>query len=114
MIIKAHEMEVELRERMRGGNGTVKITHIGKEQLPAKTRLFAKITLEKGCSIGFHQHANETEMFYFLKGRGKVDDNGTTHYVQAGDAMFTGGGKGHSVENCGDEPLELLAVIVLD
>jgi len=28
--------------------------------------------------------------------------------------MFTGGGKGHSVENYSDEPLELIAVIVLD
>jgi len=114
MVIKAQEMEKELREKMRGGNGTVNITHIGKEQLPSKVRLFAKIILEKGCSIGFHQHDGETEMFYFLKGRGKVDDNGTIHYVEAGDAMFTGGGKGHSVENYSDEPLELIAVIVLD
>jgi mannose-6-phosphate isomerase-like protein (cupin superfamily) len=114
MIIKSREMEVELRKQMRGGDGTVKIIHISKTQLPAKTRLFARITLEKGCSIGFHQHVNETEMFYFLKGKGKVDDNGDIHYVEAGDAVFTGSGKGHSVENCGDEPLELMAVIVLD
>ena len=31
MVIKAQEMEKELREKMRGGNGTVNITHICKD-----------------------------------------------------------------------------------
>jgi len=114
MYIRAEEMENELRNQMRGGNGTVKITHIIKEGLPQKCRLFARIVLEKGCSIGLHEHHHETEVFYFLKGQGKVTDNGNVYRVKEGDAVATGGGGSHSVENTGEEPLEFVAVIILD
>ncbi|WP_026486607.1 cupin domain-containing protein [Caldanaerobius polysaccharolyticus] len=115
MIKRAQDMEIELREKMRGGNGTVKILHIfDKGELPSKSRLLAHMTLEKGCSIGFHEHVNETEIFYFLRGQGVVNDNGQSHKVSAGDALKTGNGTGHSVENTGNEPLEFIAVIIMD
>lgn len=115
MFKRAHDMEVELRNQMRGGNGTVKITHIfNKDELPEKSRLLAHLTLEKGCSIGFHEHVNETEIFYFLRGEGIVNDNGQVYKVTAGDAVKTGNGAGHSVENTGEEPLEFVAVIILE
>lgn len=114
MIKKAQEMAREIKEQMRGGKGSVEILHIYKqEELKGKARLCAKITLQSGCSIGLHQHDNEEEIFYLIRGKGRVNDNGTEKEVAAGDAILTGGGATHAVENTGDEPLEMMAVILL-
>jgi mannose-6-phosphate isomerase-like protein (cupin superfamily) len=107
-------MNVELREKMRGGEGTVAIKNLFQPgDLKGKTRLLAEITVPVGASIGFHEHQNEEEIFFFITGKGKVNDNGSIREVKAGDAMVTGGGAGHSVENCGTEPLIILAAILL-
>jgi len=114
MIKRANEMVKEIKEQMRGGKGSVEILHIFKqEELKGKARLCAKITLEPGCSIGLHQHDNEEEIFYVIQGKGTVDDNGTLSEVKAGDAILTGNGASHSIENTGDSTLELMAVILL-
>ena len=114
MIRKSNDMVKEVRQRMRDGCGSVEITHVfKKEELKGKVRLFAKLVLEQNCSIGFHLHENEEEVFYILSGRGMVEDNGTKYEVEAGDAILTGDGAGHSVSNTGKEPLEIMAVILL-
>ena len=114
MVHKAEEMAEELRESMRGGKGTVRIKHIFKaDELKGKTRLFAEITLPVGGSIGFHQHDREEEIFYFISGQGRIDDQGVIKEVGPGDAMLTGSGNGHAVENIGSEPLLFVAVILM-
>ena len=114
-IRREGEYKSELRENMRGGEGTVKITNFtDKEALCEKARLFGKITLEPGCSIGYHVHENETESFYFASGEGIADDNGTTVKVSAGDTLVTTSGQGHSIRNDGDIPLVIIATIVLN
>ena len=107
------EYKVELRENMRGGDGTVKITNFaGKEELCEKARLFGKITLEPGCSIGYHVHEGDCEIFHFLSGSAVYNDNGTEITVNAGDTTVTPSGNGHSVRNNTDKPCEILALIV--
>ncbi len=114
MLRKGQEMEREVRQRMREGKGEVEIVHIfKKEELGGKTRLFARLLLGSGCSIGYHAHADEEEIFYVLRGQGKVTEDDKTYSVEAGDAILTGGGGGHSVENTSSDTLELLAVILL-
>lgn len=114
MIKRANEMVKEIIEQMRGGKGSVEILHIFKqEELKGKARLCAKITIAPGSSIGLHQHDNEEEIFYVVKGKGMVNDNGTLTEVKAGDAIITGNGASHAVENTGEEPLEMIAVILL-
>lgn len=113
MIREAAKMKKETRENMRGGNGSVNVTHIFEpDELTAKTRLFARMHLPAGASIGFHRHEGEEEVFYILSGRGIVDDDGTKREVGPGDAVLTGGGAGHAIEAVGDEPLEMVAVIL--
>lgn len=114
MVRSSCDMQVEVREAMRGGNGRVQIMHVFKqEELKGKCRLFAKITLEPGCSIGLHEHVDEEEVFYIIKGRGRVVDGGVERDVAEGDAILTGDGASHSIENIGDEDLQLMAVILL-
>ena len=112
MIHRAGECRVEVREKMRGGDGHVTITHFFDEanDLRSGTRLCAKLELEAGSSIGFHRHENEEEMFVVLAGRAEIDDDGTKVSVQTGDTILTGNA-GHAVRNPGPDKLVLLAVI---
>ena len=114
MIRKNDAMLVELKERMRGGDGTIQIRHLFQQaELGGKCRLIAEITVPVGGSIGFHQHENEEEIFYFISGEGEIDDNGTREKIIPGEAMLTPHLNGHAVYNTGVQPLVLLAVILL-
>lgn len=113
MIYRSEDMKTTERFEMRGGNGTVKLTGLVGE-LPAGARLFSRIVLEKGVSIGVHPHEGETELFSFVSGSGRACDDGTWYDIKAGDAMSTPSGHSHGVENTGDEPLVIVACIVLD
>ena len=113
MIKKATEFKTEYRENMRGGNGTVEITNfVTPTELNDKGRLFANITLRPGCSIGYHVHENDSEIFYLMKGEALYNDNGVDHILTAGDVMVCPAGTGHSVANNGSEDVEICAVIV--
>jgi mannose-6-phosphate isomerase-like protein (cupin superfamily) len=114
MIKRMAGMEKELRERMREGRGAVEILHVFRAaELKGRTRLFARLRLAPGASIGYHVHEGEEEIFYILSGAAQVMEGGVSSHVGPGDAVLTGGGEGHSIECTGDEPLELLAVILL-
>ena len=97
----------------RGGNGEV-IFHdvVTTEELRGHGRLYSKITLRQGCSIGWHQHVTDTEPYYILKGRGIFTDNdGSRIEVGPGDVCYIELGESHSIENPFEEDLELMALI---
>ncbi len=101
-------------EGMRGGKGHVIVEDIlGEQEFRGKGRLYAKVTLEPGCSIGYHEHHNESETYYFLSGEGEYSDNGKLMTVRPGDATFTPDGTGHGLENTGSENLVFMALILL-
>jgi quercetin dioxygenase-like cupin family protein len=113
MIKKAAEFTTKYNENMRGGNGTVEITNfVTPEDLNNKGRLFANITLRPGCSIGYHVHENESELFYVIKGSVIYNDNGTECALCAGDVMVCPAGTGHAIACDGEETAEVCAVIV--
>ncbi len=114
MIRKPNEFRVEYKEHMRDGDGTVQLTHFiaGPEELENKGRLFAKITLNPGCSIGYHVHETDAELFYILKGTAEYNDAGVICTVTAGDVTICPAGTGHGIANKTDEVVELVAVIV--
>ena len=113
MVNKQKDMIASIKHQMRGGNGDVEILSLSEER-PGKVRLFARLTIEPGGSIGHHVHEGETEMFAFVAGSGRVSDDGALRDVQAGDSMVTFPGHGHGVENTGSENLVMIAVIVLE
>ena len=114
MVRRSADMTSEVREWMREGSGQVEILHIfKKDELKGKARLFARLRLGKGCSIGYHSHENEEEVFYVIKGSGRATEDDTEYDVESGDAILVGGGGGHTIRNTADEPLEILAVILL-
>ena len=114
MIIERSMLETEIRPRMREGKGECSVTPLGGSQLQKHLRVLSEIMLPPGASIGPHPHAAETEYYIILEGRALVDDNGTPVNVKPGDIVITNGGATHSIENMGDFPLKMIAVIVTD
>ncbi len=114
MIQLMTDMATEYRENMRGGQGTIAITNIfNKHDFKANCRLCAKITIQPGDSIGFHEHVNEEELYLIIQGKALVNDNGHEKELHAGDAILTGNGTGHAIQNIGLQPLELIAIILV-
>jgi mannose-6-phosphate isomerase-like protein (cupin superfamily) len=113
MIVKEKDADFEIREEMRGGKGSIKIKkHIPKDDMHDKCRLCATLFIQPGCSIGMHKHEEEYEIFIIQKGTGIVTDDGKEEKVEKGDAVLTGGGGSHSIENTGQEEMEVTAVIL--
>lgn len=113
MVYKNGSYEVKMNEHMRGGDGVVRIDHLlSKQDMYDKGRLFARITLAPGCSIGPHVHEGEMEAFYIVSGTAVFTDGGETTVVTAGDTTLTVSGGTHSIRNEGAEPVELVALIL--
>lgn len=107
-------MKTEKIKNMCGGKGHVIIKHLlDEDQLNKKCGLYAEVTLEPGCSLGFHEHHGESETYYILSGKGIYSDNGSLRMVQAGDVTYTPDGEGHALTNSGEENLVFMALIIL-
>lgn len=112
MIRKSADMVHEVRERMRGGAGSISIRHVfTKDEFTAPVRLCAQITIPPGAGIGPHTHATEDEVYIIMQGTGILDDGETQTRVNTGDAVLTGNGESHAISNDGGEPLEMMAFI---
>jgi len=113
MVKRKGSYTVQKNENMRGGDGIVVIEHLlTGEELYEKGRLYAKITLEPGCSIGHHVHEGEMESYHIICGEAKVSDNGEIVTVNAGDTVLTVCGEGHLIKNIGNTALEFIALIL--
>ena len=114
MVRRKEECKVEYREKMRGGEGTAAAVSLiaGPEELNGKGRLFNRMTLNPGSSIGYHIHENEAELFYILSGTGVYSDNGTDVEVRPGDVAICEAGHGHGIANTGAVALEFIALIL--
>lgn len=108
-------MVTERIENMCGGEGHVIIKRIlGERELNGKCGLYAQVTIEPGCSLGYHEHHSESETYYILAGKGEYDDNGTKRPVKAGDVTYTPDNCGHALKNTGEEDLVFMALIIFD
>jgi len=112
MYKRKSDLKQAINENMRGGAGSVIITHLADAaEMYNNSRLFANLTIKPGCSIGHHVHEGETEFFYVMSGSALYDDNGTEVELSQGDVTVTPSGHGHSIYNNGDTDLELIALI---
>ena len=113
MIRKPEEFSKEIRKNARGGNGEVTFAAIWKpnSEMKSHTRMYTKLILEPGCSIGEHTHENEEEIFYILKGTAETLDNGKPVILHAGESSITRSGEAHSLKNAGKDTLEVLAIV---
>ena len=108
-------MTTERVEHMAGGQGHTLVKRLlDEKQLNGKCKLYAQVTLEPGCSLGYHEHHNESETYYILRGEGDYNDNGVIRPVKAGDITFTPDNHGHALANTGNTDLVFMALIIKD
>jgi mannose-6-phosphate isomerase-like protein (cupin superfamily) len=70
----------------------------------------AEEVLPPGAAVGRHHHLLTEEVYYILRGRGRMTVGSDVREVEAGDAVFIPRGFTHTLENTGEEPMTLLLV----
>lgn len=114
MIRRKNEYRNEIREHMRGGDGQVLIDNLfEKDELLGRSRMLSRLTLEPGCGVGVHQHDNEQEYFYIIKGNPVYYDDDEEIQLYEGDSTLCEDGHSHGIVNRSDETVEILACILL-
>ena len=59
---------------MAGGDGNVYLGYaFNDSDIKSNVCAFCTVTLEKGGSVGMHQHTEDDEIYYILSGNGLVD-----------------------------------------
>ncbi|MBR6740952.1 MAG: cupin domain-containing protein [Clostridia bacterium] len=113
MIKNKLQLKKTLKENMRGGNGIVELTElVDPAELNGHGRLFSTITLRPGCSIGWHVHEGESEIFAVVSGTGVYNDNGKEVAISEGFVTVVRSGEGHAVSCLGPRDLVLTALII--
>ena len=113
MIRVQSEQAVTINSNMRGGDGDIRLeAFLSADELYNKGRLFSRIVIGPGCSIGYHEHANEMESYVVVAGEAEYDDNGEKKFIRAGDVTLTRAGEGHAVKNNSGSDVILIALIL--
>lgn len=111
MVRKA---DIVYKDNVRGGEGTIEFRHIlSTEELMGHGNIYAHVVIPPHCSLGFHQHVENTEPYYVLKGKGIfVDNDGSRTEIVPGDVCVIEVGQSHAIENPNEEPLEFMALVI--
>ena len=106
-------LEKTVVENARGGIGSIEMhTKITKEDQVEGLSLFAKVVVSPHSTIGYHQHTDDAEAYYVVKGEGVfLDHNEERVPVKAGDLCLIKKGQSHGMENLTDDELEMIAVV---
>lgn len=67
-------------------------------------------TLEPGASIGLHPQEGNEELYYVIKGKGKMTVDDETQEMKPGDVCLTKSGSKHSFVNTGDEEVMMIVI----
>ena len=101
-------------DKLAGGSGATQIHHLlNNDEFYGAGRMFSRVVLEPGCSIGWHEHKNEVEYYYILSGHGQfTNPNQTVSEVGPGDVCTMLPNQSHAIGNTGDEELVFIALIL--
>jgi mannose-6-phosphate isomerase-like protein (cupin superfamily) len=83
---------------------------IDRTTAPVELCSLAEEVLPVGASVGRHYHTETEEVYYILRGAGRMTVGDETRAVGAGDAVYIPRGSTHALTNDGSEPLTLLLV----
>ena len=113
MVRKKEAMRVRPVEHAQGGRGTVTFYDwLLPEEAPGHGRVFSRLVIPPGASIGYHEHQGEFEAYVVLSGEATVNDNGKEVVLGPGDMNLCPDGAGHGTENRSDRDLVLMALIL--
>ena len=105
----------EIRERwvqnaQGGDNEVVFYDWLLPEEAKGHGRVFSKLVIPPGASIGYHKHIGEIGVLYILSGQATVNDNGTEVILKAGDMNLCKDGSAHGTKNDGAEDLVMMVM----
>ena len=114
MKLEFDKIPVKHLERFNGGE-----KELAANMFVDENNKILRGLLVPGASIGYHQHATSSEVFYIISGCGKVIcnptdsgiENGATERLAAGDCHYCPKGGFHTLINDGDEDLVFFAVV---
>ena len=106
MKLDFNDLEINVAKNFKGGEKEYK----AKMYFDGTTRIMHG-TLEQGASIGFHKHETNSEIMFFVSGKGKVLFDDGVEYVEAGQCHFCPKGHSHSLINENEEPLVFYACV---
>ena len=113
MIKRNAEIPGKVLTNFRDGVGDIAMFHFMDEKEAKGTgRLFAKTVIEPGNSIGMHTHEGDFEVYYILKGKALVNDNGNEVELEPGDCHICADGESHSIKSVGNDTLEYIAIVL--
>ena len=116
-MIRRNQEKVSVRkpDPFQGvGEITVRSLLNGPEEMSGKGRVFGHTTVYPGSAIGYHLHQGDSETYYILSGRGEYSDNGRLTEVGPGDVTYCAPGEGHGLRCLGEEPIEMIALILYE
>ena len=105
MLIKFDDMEKKVLPNFYGGNGALLADMFTDDKVK-----ILRGRLEKGSSIGLHQHVPTSEIIFILSGQGKSICAGKEEWLSAGDCHYCPKGSEHCLVNIGEEDLCFYAV----
>lgn len=104
---------IEHYEKRAGGLGTIHIERLlTPPEMGNHVKMYAKVTIDVASSIGFHAHNGDGESYYVIQGNALYRDNEKSYPLHVGDVTFTPDGSSHGIENIGNEPLVIMALII--
>ena len=100
-------------ENLHGGIGSIEIhKKVTKEDSIEGLFLFASVVIKPHATIGYHQHTDDAEAYYVLRGEGVfLNHNKERIPVKAGDLCLIIKGQSHGLENHNDYELEIIAIV---
>lgn len=113
MVRRKGDVRMRKVQNAQGGEGEVCFYDwLLPEEAAGHGRVFSKLVIPAGSSIGRHQHNGEFEAFYVLEGTATVTDGDSVMELYEGDMNLCRDGEFHGVENRGARDLVLIALIM--
>lgn len=100
-------------QNLRDGQGAACIRYLLKpDEKISQVTFIGVVELDSGASIGFHEHLDDTEVYYIIHGQGLFEEKGhAERTVESGDFCYIPKGSGHGLKNTGDDRMSLLAIV---
>ena len=106
MVIDFKNEQAQEFSNFKGGEKSL----LAKMFFDGKNRILHGV-LESGATIGLHTHETNSEIIYFLSGRGKVLYDGKYETVEQGMCHYCPKGHSHSLINDSESDLVFFAVV---
>jgi mannose-6-phosphate isomerase-like protein (cupin superfamily) len=103
----------QIQESSHGGTGKVDLYEIwGNDDFKSNVDFIDRVVVPPNSTIGFHQHADNEEMYIVLEGSGLMRIEDQERAVTRGDMILNPAGGRHGLFNNSDKDIDLLVLQV--